>query len=1075
MSSQQRQGSSLTSNTQADTLTGLLPQYFATSNPNFINLAVKSEQPDAVGRFGRNRDYQMYSSPYWQRGVWEYTQEAVFSKNAAKVDLALKGLEFAFNKQLSNGNFSFVPVPDIAESSQQDVGLNGQSDLRATAFFMAALGTSLTTYQESQWFQTDSQNQSFRDRLTLLTPKIKKTLDFLSLDNNVSRLQKDVGDTNRIWYWGLAYYGAGKFLNDTKAQQIGLNFAQKALSQFDPVTGIFWENGGSDSSYQAVNMVVASRFSFLLDKNDPLRTKIQQAVVKAAAWEQSKILSTGEVSTNGNSRIYDGGESFMGKEKVIDKKQVVLGMSYAALFSNSQTYWRTAERVSDYYNLNYTTPGVLSFGAPAFSINEDGSPVSAITVTRTDGSYGSVSATLSMNNGTATNSDYAKSPIVINFADGETGSKVIELPITDDGLREVNETFTLNLSKSQGRVSFGSQRTAIVTIVDNDSLPTVTITPATLNQEEGNSGTSTFTFTVTLSHKSYETITVPYVTQDGTAIAGSDYIASTGKLTFNPGETSKKISITANKDTTVESDETFSVKLGNPTNATLGVNTQSTVTIVNDDTILSFSAPIFSVNEDGTPVSAITIIRAGSSHGSISATLSMNNGTATNSDYAKSPIAINFADGETAPKVIELPITDDNLRENDETLTLNLSKPQGGATIGSQRTAALTIVDNDSPPTVTSSTVSPSIVTIDPVTVNLVEGSSGTSPLTFTVKLSQPFSKTVTVPLTTQNGTAIAGSDFIASSGVLSFSPGQTTQTFTVNVKADDFSEPDQTFIVKLGAPTNASLGTISQSVVTIADHNDTGQRLVGGGGNSLLLGGDGADTLIGGSGNDTLIGGRGNDIYYAHDISDIIAETAAITTEIDTVRAYISYSLSENVERVSLRGSANLNATGNSLNNLIAGNSGNNILNGLTGNDTLVGHAGNDVFADVGGNDTLIGGAGNDRFHYITGNTFTAAAIGIDRITDFSRTAGNTDSLVLSHTTFAAGTNFASVSSDALAATNSAHITFSTATGRLFYNQNGSVTGLGTGAQFATLSNINGAAISATNTLLATDFSVVA
>ncbi len=848
MASQQWQGSTLASNTQTDTLTGLLPQYFTTSNPNFINLAVKSEQPDALGRFGRNRDYQMYSSPYWQRGVWEYTQDAIFSKDAAKVDLALKGLEFAFSKQLSNGNFSFVPVPGTAESSQQDVGLNGQSDLRATAFFMAALGTCLSTYQESQWFQTDAQNQSFRDRLTFLTPKIQRALNFLNLDSNVSTLQKDSNDTNRVWHWALAYYGAGKFLDDPKAQQIGLNFAQKALSQFDPVTGIFLENGGGDSSYQAVNMVVASRFSFLLEKNDPLRTKIQQAVVKGAAWEQSKILSTGEVSTDGNSRIYNGGENFMGKEKVIDKKQVVLGMSYAALFSNNQTYWRSAERVSDFYNLDYTTPGVLSFSAPTFSVNEDGTPISAVTIIRTGGSYGNVSATLSMNNGTATKSDYNKSPIVINFADGDSTPKVIKIPILNDSVRESNESFSMNLSRPQGRVSIGSQRTAVLTIVDNDS------------------------------------------------------------------------SLTG-----------------------------------------------------------------------------------------------------------------------------------------------------------TSPTVAPPIVTIDPVNLSLVEDSSGTTPLTFTVKLSQPFSQTVTVPFTTQNGTAIAGSDFTANSGLLSFTPSQTTQTFTVNVKADALLESDETFIVKLGTPTNASLGSLSQSVVTIADYNGTGRKLIGGSSNSLLLGGDGADTLIGGSGKDTLIGGQGNDIYYAHDISDIIAETSAIITEIDTVRAYISYGLGANVERLSLRGSSNLNATGNSLNNLIAGNSGNNVLNGQTGDDTLIGYAGNDVFANAGGNDTLVGGAGNDRFHYITGNAFSAAAIGVDQITDFSRIAGNTDSLVLSSTTFDAGTNLASVSSDALAATNSAHITFSTATGRLFYNQNGSAAGLGTGAHFATFTSINGAAISETNTLLATDLSVVA
>jgi Ca2+-binding RTX toxin-like protein len=967
MSSQQWPGSSVASSSQADNTSGLLPQYFGANNSNMINLAVKSEQPDTLGRFGRNRDYQMYSSPYWQRGVWEYTQEAIFSKDTVKVDLALKGLEFTFSHQFSNGSFSFAPVPGVSESSQQDVGLNGQSDIRATAFFMAALGTSLTTYQESGWFQTDPQNQSLRDRLTRLTPQIKKTLDFLEVDSNVSRLQRDTNDTNRIWQYALSYYGAGSFLGDAKAKQVGLSFAQKALSQFDPTTGIFRENGGSDSSYQAVNMVVASRFSFLLDKNDPLRAKIQQAVVAGAKWEQAQVSSTGEISTANNSRVHPLGESFMGQQKTVDRKQVVLALSYAALFSNDQTYWRTAERVSDFYNLNYTTPGVLSFSAPTFSLNEDGSLVSAVIVTRTGGSYGSVSATLSMNNGTAANSDYTKSPIVVAFGDRDAVSKVIQIPIADDNLRESNETIRLSLSKPQGRATLGVQRTTTLTIVDNDSLPTVTINPAALSQEEGNSGTSTFTFTVSLSHGSNQTILVPYITENGSAIAGSDYLASSGTLTFKPGEVSKKILITANKDTTVEQDETFRVKLDSPTNAILGANTQTSATIVNDDTVLEFSTPSFSVNEDGTAIDTITVTRSGSGKGIVSATLSMNNGTASDSDYTKSPIVVTFGDGDLVSKLIQIPIANDNLHESNETIKLSLSRPQGGATIGVQRTATLTVVDSDSP------------------------------------HLSLPGS-----------------------------------------------------------GDSNATGDSLNNLLIGNSGHNS----LAGVAGSDTLLGGAGNDTLNGGGGADSLVGGTGYDIYYVDSLSDIVEEASTISTEIDTVRAYVTHALGANLERLSLRGESDLNATGNNLNNLLGGNTGNNTLNGQAGNDTLIGYAGNDIFASASGNDTLIGGAGNDSFHYVTGAAFNTAAIGIDLITDFKRVAGNTDNIMLSKTTFNAGTDFASVGSDALAASSTSHITFSTGTGHLFYNQNGSAVGFGNGGQFATVSNVP--------TLLASDFTIV-
>jgi Ca2+-binding RTX toxin-like protein len=243
---------------------------------------------------------------------------------------------------------------------------------------------------------------------------------------------------------------------------------------------------------------------------------------------------------------------------------------------------------------------------------------------------------------------------------------------------------------------------------------------------------------------------------------------------------------------------------------------------------------------------------------------------------------------------------------------------------------------------------------------------------------------------------------------------------------------------------------------------NDT---IAGALGNDTLNGGKGDDFLNGGGGADTLIGGAGGDIYIIDSIGDKVQETSVVATETDTVRSFVSYSLGVNLERLSLQGSSNLNATGNNLNNLLVGNAGSNILNGQGGNDTLTGNTGNDILVGATGNDVLTGGGGNDRYHYFTGAAFSTSAIGVDRIADFGRVAGNTDKIVLSSKTFNAGTSFANVATDALASTSAAQITFSTETGHLFYNQNGSAAGLGTGAQFATLSGVS--------SLLASDFAI--
>ncbi len=254
---------------------------------------------------------------------------------------------------------------------------------------------------------------------------------------------------------------------------------------------------------------------------------------------------------------------------------------------------------------------------------------------------------------------------------------------------------------------------------------------------------------------------------------------------------------------------------------------------------------------------------------------------------------------------------------------------------------------------------------------------------------------------------------------------------------------------------------------------NSLNNLLIGNASSNKLAGQAGSDTLNGGSGADTLVGGSGNDFYIVDSVGDVVQETSTTGSEIDTVRTFISYSMGINLERLSLQGTSNINATGNNLSNFLVGNSGNNVLNGQGGNDTLLGNAGNDFLVGASGNDVLTGGSGNDRFHYVTGSAFATSQIGLDRITDFKRVAGDTDKILLSRTTFNAGTSFASVSSDALAAISAAYITFSKATGNLFYNQNGGAAGLGTGGQFATLSSINGAVVSSTNTLLATDFTI--
>ena len=153
-----------------------------------------------------------------------------------------------------------------------------------------------------------------------------------------------------------------------------------------------------------------------------------------------------------------------------------------------------------------------------------------------------------------------------------------------------------------------------------------------------------------------------------------------------------------------------------------------------------------------------------------------------------------------------------------------------------------------------------------------------------------------------------------------------------------------------------------------------TGTPAINGTGNTLanrITGNAAANVLNGGAGGDTMIGGLGNDIYVVDNTADVISETSALATEIDTVQSSVSRSLGSNQERLVLTGTMAINGAGNTLANRITGNAAANVLNGGAGNDSLNGGGGNDTLigaatvtpfgaADI---DTLTGGAGNDVF----------------------------------------------------------------------------------------------------------------
>jgi uncharacterized repeat protein (TIGR01451 family) len=173
--------------------------------------------------------------------------------------------------------------------------------------------------------------------------------------------------------------------------------------------------------------------------------------------------------------------------------------------------------------------------------------------------------------------DYVAVRGTVTFLPGST-NQVVQVPIVCDQVLEPDETLFLNLSVPTQ--SWIARPTAMGTILNDDAAPTMSVSPSSVT--EGDSGLSNLLFSVSLSAASLDPVTVDYYTVDGTAHAGSDYVQTSGTLTFSPGDTNLTIGVPVLGDLTPEPDETLTLILTNAQKAVLQIS-NGAGTIVNDD------------------------------------------------------------------------------------------------------------------------------------------------------------------------------------------------------------------------------------------------------------------------------------------------------------------------------------------------------------------------------------------------------------------------------------------------------------------------------------------------------------
>jgi len=332
--------------------------------------------------------------------------------------------------------------------------------------------------------------------------------------------------------------------------------------------------------------------------------------------------------------------------------------------------------------------------------------------------------------GTATQgNDYQPANGQLTFAPGET-TKPVTVLVSGDTDEEPDETFFLQLSNPANATLGKTQGTGAIVNDDAAATPTPTPTPSAtptpdptatptptptatptplptpgttpgisisdVSLSEGNGGTTSFDFNVTLSTASDQTVTVDYVTADGTAIVGSDYQPASGTLTFGPGDTSKTVSVLVSGDPTDEPNETFVINLSNPAKATI-TKAQGTGTIINDDApaagpAFDFSQATYSAAEQ-LGVVTLTVIRSGDTSGPASVDYATADGSATQKgDFEIAAGTLNFGSGQSS-RMIQILLNQDAHIEGPESFSIVLSNPSGAA-LGVQAVSQVNISDD---------------------------------------------------------------------------------------------------------------------------------------------------------------------------------------------------------------------------------------------------------------------------------------------------------------------------------------------------------------------------------------------
>lgn len=472
-----------------------------------------------------------------------------------------------------------------------------------------------------------------------------------------------------------------------------------------------------------------------------------------------------------------------------------------------------AGHIARAYGGSETGSGAFKFTSGVYQVNEDGVQA-LIGIRRTGGTSGpnldgsgNVSVTFMTSAGSTNPAvpgvNYTSVNQSVVFPPGEV-LQFVPVPVMDDSNITANLTVALTLSSPTPPAILGTQPTAELTIINVDSA----VSFASGNYSVPKNILTGFgTLDIVRFGTTNGTCSVDYLTTtNGTAVIGTDYYPTNGTVTFNPGETSKLIYVPVINNGIPEGNRTVTLSLSNNLGTLLYAPSNTVLTIV--DTAagpgqLFFSATNYSAGS-GDGSAYLTVLRTNGTAGSVSVTYSTRPGTAQPGiDYASVNSTVTFNDGDTA-KIIAVPLVNNPTPKAPVSLSVFLSNPLGGATLIAPTNATVTIVNTN-------------IGVAFVLATNAVSESAGTASL-FVSRFGSPAS-VVTVNYGTTNGTAVAGVNFTAVNGPLTFNSGETLKVISVPLIYDPRVTGDLLFTVGL-TPASSNVQVVAPKVTTVLVHD---------------------------------------------------------------------------------------------------------------------------------------------------------------------------------------------------------------------------------------------------------------